>query len=179
MVPEMSYGDYHEAGRTSAERRRRRGALTMLLVFMLLFGTFGIALAFNQGWVADRNPLANPTPECVEWVQPPPPRDITVNVYNATSRRGLAVEASTLLAGQKFRIGRVGNDPQRATVEQTAEIRYGTRTKPQAQVLATRFPGAKMVEQKDRVDGILDVVLGDKYEKVKAVKDPVRPTNAC
>lgn len=179
MGSEMSYGDYHQAGRTSAERRRRRGWLTMLLVFALLFGTFGVALAFTQGWVVDRNPMANPTVACVEWKEPPPPRDITVNVYNATNRRGLAVTASQLLAGQKFRVGRIGNDPQRATIEETAQIRYGTRTKAQAQVLALRFPGAALVEQKDRDDGILDVVLGDAYEKVKPVPDPTPPPNAC
>ncbi len=176
----MAYDDdyVHEAGRTSEQRRRRRARLTMALVFVLLFGTFLTALAFTQGWVTDRNPLANPTAVCVPWTEPPPPRDITVNVYNATSKRGLAVKVSQTLAGQRFRIGTISNDPLRKQVDGVAEIRYGKKTLAQARVLALRFPGATLVAD-NRTNGILDVVLGDKFTKVANPKDPVRPTNAC
>ena len=117
-------GYVHQAGRTSAQRRRRRAAWTMALVFLLLLSAFGIAVGFNQGWFGDRSPTANPTVACVPYTEPPPPQDITVNVYNATSKKGLAMTASQALAGQRFRIQTVSNDPLKKQVPGTAEIRY-------------------------------------------------------
>ena len=176
----MSYDDdyVHEAGRTSAQRRRRRAVATMALVFVLLLGAFFIALAFTQGWVGDRSPQANPPAACVPWTEPPAPKDITVNVFNATSRRGIAVKAAQTLAGQKFRIADVRNDPLRKQIDGVAEVRYGKQTLAQAKVLAQRFPGAKLVVD-SRTTGILDVVLGEQYTKVANPKPPVRPTNPC
>lgn len=86
--------------------------------------------------------------------------------------------ASQALAGQRFRIQTVSNDPLKKQVPGTAEIRYGKPTTAQAQVLAKRFPGATLVQDK-RTDGILDVALGEKFTKVANPKAPVRPTNAC
>lgn len=151
---------------------------TMVLVVLLLLAAFGIALAFNQGWMTDRSPLANPTQACVPWTQPPPPRDISVNVYNSTQRKGIANDAAQALRDQQFRVVNVRNDPEKRTVTQVAEIRYGRRTKAQADVLARRFPGAKLVPD-ERTDGILDVALGEKFTKVANPKPPVAPTNPC
>lgn len=150
----------------------------MTLVFVLLFSAFLVALAFNQGWVGDRNPLANPTQECVPWTQPPPPRDITVNVYNSTRRKGIANDAARSLRDQQFRVVNVRNDPLKRVVAQSAEIRYGARTKAQADVLAQRFSGATLVADA-RTDGILDVALGEKFSTVANPKPPVAPTNPC
>ena len=150
----------------------------MATVFGLLFAAFGIAVAFNQGWVGDRTPWTNPATACVPWKQPPPPSDITVNVYNSTTRKGLAKTASQALAGQQFRIQAVGNDPLKKTITAVAEIRYAKSTTEQAKVLAARFPGAKLVQDK-RTTGILDVSLGQKFTKVVSPKAPVRPENAC
>lgn len=175
----MADDDYvHEAGRTSAVRRRRRAVATLAAVVALLLSAFLIALAFNQGWVADRSPLANPTQACVPWTEPPPPRDISVSVYNSTQRKGIANRAAQALRGQQFRVVDVRNDPLQRTVEQVAEIRYGTRTKAQADVLATRFPGATM-KAENRTDGILAVALGDKFAEVANPGAPVAPTNPC
>ncbi|MDO5711720.1 MAG: LytR C-terminal domain-containing protein, partial [Micrococcales bacterium] len=109
-------GYVHQAGRTSAQRRRRRAAVTMALVFVLLLSAFGIAVAFNQGWVGDRSPASDPASACVPYSEPPPPQDITVNVYNSTTKKGLALTASQALAGQQFRIQTVSNDPLRKQV---------------------------------------------------------------
>lgn len=177
----MAYDDegyVHQAGRSSAQRRRRRAAATMTLVFVLLLAAFGIAVAFNQGWVRDRSPWSNPAAACVPWQNPPPPADITVNVYNSTTKKGLAKTASQALASQRFRIQTVSNDPMRKAVTGVAEIRYAKATADHAKVLATRFPGAKLVQDK-RTTGILDVSLGEKFVKVANPKAPVRPTNAC
>lgn len=171
--------DYvHEAGRTSAQRRRRRAVASMAFVFVLLLAAFLGALAFNQGWVGDRSPSANPEEACVPWDNPPPPKDVTVNVYNSTSRSGIARQVASDLARQKFRISDVRNDPLRKMVTEVAEIRYGAQTEAQAKVLAERFPGARLVADQS-TDGILDVALGDKFSKVANPPLPVRPTNPC
>lgn len=150
----------------------------MALVFVLLLSAFGIAVAFNQGWVGDRSPASNPASACVPYSEPPPPQDITVNVYNSTTKKGLALTASQALAGQRFRIQTVSNDPLRKQVTGVAEIRYAKATTAQAKVLAARFPGAKLVQDK-RTDGILDVALGEKFTKVTNPKSARRPANAC
>lgn len=179
IAPVMAYDDYvHEAGRTSADRRRRRAVITMTVVFALLLSAFGIALAFNQGWVGDRKPWGQAGPTCTPWTEPPPPKDITVNVYNSTDTKGLAAKAAADLAAQEFRIEGVGNDPLKKKVAGVAEIRYGKQTAAQAKVLAQRFPGAKMLPDQS-TDGILDVALGEKFTKVANPKPPVAPSNPC
>ena len=92
----------------------------------------------------------------------PLPRTITVNVYNATTRSGLAMSTSLQLGARGFRIGKVANDPAKKIIAASAEIRYGASGVVEAKVVAAQVIGAVMVPD-HRTDTSVDFVLGDGY----------------
>ncbi len=70
---------------------------------------------------------ASTKPSTKPAVKLPAPSTITVNVYNATNRKGLAKSTSGDLVARGFIAGKVANDPLKKTIAGSAEIRYGTR----------------------------------------------------
>ena len=92
----------------------------------------------------------------------PLPRTITVNVYNATTRSGLALTTSLQLGSRGFKIGKVANDPAKKIIAASAEIRYGPSGLVEAKVVAAQVIGAVMVPD-HRKDATVDLVLGDGY----------------
>ncbi|GAB48100.1 LytR C-terminal domain-containing protein [Mobilicoccus pelagius] len=76
----------------------------------------------------------------------PPPAGITVDVYNATSRAGLAGVTADTLRAQRFEVGTVTNAPAGTTVTAPAEIRHGKNGAAGAAVLARHIRGAVLRE---------------------------------
>jgi|GEM_PF-626798 len=95
----------------------------------------------------------------------PSPSAITVNVFNATARSGLARTTSVELAGRGFRIGNVANDPSRKIIAASAEIRFGPAGLLAAKVVAAQVPAPVMVPDHRR-DASVDFVLGDGYSSL-------------
>jgi hypothetical protein len=95
---------------------------------------------------------------------------IRVNVYNATSRSGLAGEVAQELLARGFTVDQVGNDPLQAAVAGVAQIRYGPRGAGMAQVLRAELPGAE-AKLIDRRDAEVDVVVGMAYERLATVAE--------
>jgi len=89
----------------------------------------------------------------------PNPRTIVVNVYNATSRAGLARATSIQLAARGFTIGAVANDPLNRTIQGTAEIRFGRKGINTAKVVAAQVPSPIMVRD-SRAGASVDFVIG-------------------
>jgi len=92
----------------------------------------------------------------------PNPRTITVNVYNATGRKGLARSTSVEMASRGFVVGKVANDPLKRPVVGTAEVRYGRKGVLQAKVVAAQVPAAVLVRD-GRADISVDLVIGDGF----------------
>jgi hypothetical protein len=92
----------------------------------------------------------------------PNPRQIRVNVYNATKRSGLARATSVELASRAFAIGAVANDPLKKTVAATAEIRYGPAGANGAKVVAAQVPNPVLVVDARR-DTSVDLVIGEGF----------------
>lgn len=92
----------------------------------------------------------------------PNPRQITVNVYNATSRKGLARSTSVELASRGFVVGKVANDPLKRNVAATAEVRYGRKGAQHAKVVAAQVPAPVLVLD-GRADTSVDFVIGNGY----------------
>ncbi|MFI9204005.1 LytR C-terminal domain-containing protein [Streptomyces sp. NPDC053048] len=98
----------------------------------------------------------------------PAPGDITVNVYNATPRGGLAKITADELERRGFRIGNVGN----AQAEYDKKVSgTGLLLGPQAavegalKVLGTQLAGAEVKgDQREGQD--VDLVLGDAYKEL-------------
>ena len=112
-------------------RDRLRTAVPFVVVFVI-----GFAIA----WAVKPGPaVVDPTSGCTYTsIIPadvlPPTKRITVNVFNATKRVGLAKITSVDLKLRGFRIGTVDSSPE--DIKGIAIIRYGASSKPSADRLA-------------------------------------------
>lgn len=181
-------------------RHRLRTALVLLvgLAALVAAGWFGWAMANRGDDTTATGPStststsasscapAAPSPTSTRKPKPPPkPKTITVNVYNSTTRSGLARKTADLLHDRGFMIGNVTNDHAPKPVVGIAEVRYGPKGVPAAHVVAAQVMGAKLVEDK-RTSADVDLAVGAKYKKlatpaqVKAAMSPsAKPTTSC
>jgi len=138
-------------------RRRRRAEATLAFVIMLLIVTIGYAGTYVQGSVTSAS--------CNKDTSPPPlrPRDVRLNVYNATTHPGLAAAVAVALQKQGFDIGVVGNDPLGRTVAGVGEIRSGDYGVEGSNLVARSLPKAALVLD-DRMDASVDLVVGSRYK---------------
>ena len=160
---------YVEAGAPSQERRarRRRALITLGLVALMLFFAFWYAYSYYR---ADNHRRAVPAAVCTTSAAAPRPADVTVNVYNATTRDGLAKKTAAEVRKRGFLVATVSNDPLQKKVTGTAEVRYGPSGKKDATLVLQLVKGAKGV-QDARNDSSVDLVLGTRY---KALAPPVK-----
>ncbi|MFJ6047175.1 LytR C-terminal domain-containing protein [Streptomyces sp. NPDC092307] len=103
----------------------------------------------------------------------PPPGEITVNVYNATPRAGLAKAVGDELAKRGFVIGNVGNAP--ATFDKKVPgtgILLGSPTTDKAvfSVLGTQLAGTtQQTDTRETAD--VDLILGDAFTELSTKED--------
>ena len=160
----------HESGASiRRRRRRRRAAVTLTLVALVMLGTFAYAAAYFQGWVGTRVPktVASPACQVVPPVNALAPRAVTINVYNSTDRAGLAASVAKSLRTQGFNIGEIANDPLGKRIVGVGEVRHGQLGTADANLVAKRLPGAKVVLDK-RTDDSVDLVLGNRFSALRA-----------
>ncbi|MGZ9931904.1 LytR C-terminal domain-containing protein [Streptomyces sp. NC-S4] len=103
----------------------------------------------------------------------PPPGEITVNVYNATPRAGLAKAVGDELAKRGFVIGKVGNAPADFDKKVPGTgILLGSPTTDKAvfAVLGTQLAGT--TQQNDtRETADVDLILGDAFKELSTKED--------
>jgi hypothetical protein len=163
---------------------------------LVVLGLLVVLAAVAAGWAIAKDSGSAPPQgaPCVKSTVPfatevpTRPADVRVNVYNATSRIGLANTVADELKLRRFRVDRVGNDPLQLTVQSPVQVRYGPRGAGAAQMLRAWFPGAdtKLVA---RADAEVDLVLGMQYEGFTTAADyvierdrlgsPTRPPELC
>ncbi|MBU6245986.1 MAG: LytR C-terminal domain-containing protein [Actinomycetales bacterium] len=155
--------------------------VTALLISILMIAVFGLgyflALYLTR---PPEPPQPVSVPAAVAAPEPPDPcptatprlgdglpvKDaVVLNVFNATSKQGLAAQAALDFKREGFRILSIENDPRNAKVEGVAEIRYGPNGKKAAQLVQYYLAGATMVELK-RDDTVVDVALGPSYTQL-------------
>jgi len=108
---------------------------------------------------------------------PPKPSAITVNVYNATTRSGLAKDTAEQLEKRGFTIGEVANAP--ASLDKKVKQAGLLMGPPSAyrsgafDVLRAQLPGA-LVKAVDRKGDEIDLVLGDGFRDQAKEKDARR-----
>jgi hypothetical protein len=172
-------------------RSRRRGRLVVGVVAsaaalgLVGWGTLQLIDVFTGG--GDKATAAGPKADCGTRATPSPsasaspgavvikPNRITVNVFNATARSGLAKKTADELKKRGFKIGDVGN----ATAEYDKKVKgTGLLLGPPASlrtslpVLATQLSGAE--QRPDGRKGTdVDLVIGDGFKALnsKAVAD--------
>ncbi|HEX3003105.1 MAG TPA: LytR C-terminal domain-containing protein [Angustibacter sp.] len=153
-------------------RRRRRQWITLVVALVLLLGAGAVAYGFYSGALGGTEevnvaalppcPTSKPTSPSLT------PDKVKVNVYNATTRNGLAAKVATALDLRTFQVGAIANDPKHAKIPGVAEIRYGAKGTAAAQLVAAQLAGAKLVKDARRT-AVVDLVLGAKYQGLKPV----------
>ncbi|MBB5934302.1 LytR C-terminal domain-containing protein [Streptomyces zagrosensis] len=110
----------------------------------------------------------------------PKPATITVNVYNATTRSGLAKETADELRKRGFRVGKVGNAP--AAYDKKVKgtgILVGPKAVADARidVLGTQLAGAQ-TKTDARKGRDIDFIIGDGYRQLTVKRDADRALTA-
>ncbi len=159
-----------ESGSSLRARKRRRTAITLLIAVALLAGAFYYASSYFKKQPTAAAACATATRTTPAPAAPgaaPQPGQITVNVYNATGRPGLAGDAAKIVKGRGFVVGTVGNDPAKKQIAGTAEVRYGKNGEAAAKVVSALVAGAAPVTDA-RADASVDLVLGNAFTAVVA-----------
>ncbi|PKW27631.1 LytR C-terminal domain-containing protein [Phycicoccus duodecadis] len=152
--------------------RQRRALITLGVLVLGLFFAFWYGLSYYQ---ADENARAArpPAATCTPYVAPAlTPDEVTVNVYNATTRPGLAGSTSKLLAERGYALGKVANDPTDRPVPRIVELRYGPQGQAAAQLVLTAMPRGTTSVRDARKDTSVDVVLGSGYRALRPESAP-------
>jgi hypothetical protein len=174
------------------KRKRPWGTVVVIVLMMAVIfgGTYGAVVLLRGGGNSPAPTTSTPTTCVTVTVTPgatlPKPSSVTVNVYNATDRAGLARRTANELKDRGFGIGAVANDPLGKTVKGIAEIRYGVDGLDQARLLRYYVPGATLVKD-DRTDATVDLVTGQKFTGIRsqakvdeALASPApRPSGNC
>ncbi|MFI1382904.1 LytR C-terminal domain-containing protein [Embleya sp. NPDC020886] len=188
LTPRGMGGQYKITGKLYPRMTRRRRRMPVVIAIVV-----GLVVLATAGWgvyhftsddsgdkaAACASPTASTPPDAPPAALPEP-KTITVNVYNATKRAGLAKTVSEALKARGFVIGKVTNDPLNQPVAATAEIRHGFPGTTPAKVVAAQV-AASTVKEDQRTDGSVDLVIGDGWtdlaapEQVAAILSPPPP----
>ena len=175
----MSYVVESGASKDARRARRRRALITLGVVALMLFFAFWYAYSYYRD---SGTPVATPTTNCTRTTAPTPAQ-VTVNVYNATDRNGLAAKTATQVRARGFKVATVSNDPLGRTIKGTAEVRYGQAGKSSSVLVLALVKGAKG-HPDSRTDSSVDLVLGNGFKslapapKTKPVAKPTATATA-
>jgi hypothetical protein len=155
--------------------------LTLAVLAVLLL------LGVTWGWASLTQPFPHRAAQkvCYPTVLQPGDRvsapKVTVSVFNASERVGLAERTMSAFEDQGFGPGDVGNAPK-GTIVHYAQIWTQDRTNPAVQLVASRLgPHASIVDKKHSGHGVI-VMVGSQFEKLVQGKQSTkvtRPTTIC
>lgn len=155
----MTDNDHHGES-SEARARRRRSIITVSLVILMLFFTAWYAMSYIR---ADDPRSASPATSSTTSSCDLAPKDVEVNVYNATNRAGLAAQVAGDLRKRGFAVKTVANDPKRAQLTGRGELRYGNKGKSGAELVDNNVGTfARQVDERTRTS--VDVVLGPEFD---------------
>ncbi|MGJ3508186.1 LytR C-terminal domain-containing protein [Enemella sp. A6] len=138
--------------------RHVRTPLTLLILIV------GLVFAAQWGWRNVMAPLPEPaTPDCIpQAASTLESSQVSVRVYNGSSKRGLARHVANLLGDRGFNVIEVGNVEQQVT--QTIVV-GGNEHNPEVKLTAQNL--AKSATRGDgRNDGTVDVLVGSEYHGI-------------
>lgn len=139
--------------------------VALLVVVGIGYGVFSLVRGGSDSSASEAAD-ATPSPCVTTSVTPaevlPKPAKVKVNVYNATGTSGLASKTANELEGRGFQVRKVANDPVGKSITGVAQIRFGPKGEPSAQLLLLYVPGAELVEL-DRKGRNVDLATGDGF----------------
>jgi len=152
-------------------RRRLTTAATLLVavVVLVLMGMWGLhavtaPIPSSSTGSASKGPTCKPADQKVtKFLRR---RDVTVSVYNAGGRAGLAQKTMDLLEQAGFRVGEVKNAPDGVKVARA--VIYATKIdSPAAQLVAQVLGKKTQIVHSDLDLGPgVDVMIGDRFKKL-------------
>jgi hypothetical protein len=102
----------------------------------------------------------------------PEPKDVKINVFNATDKPGLASDVATDFKNRKFTVVKEGNDPLAKRVDGVAVLRYGPKKVGAAWLMRAYFLNeAKFEFDAKRTDDLVDIVVGLKFKQLATVTE--------
>lgn len=178
----MTTGADDDAARRRALRRRhlheRQAVLFGTLITALVAAALlGLSVWFGAIPAPFNVPFASPSPTATSVPQPCPPPDalpvpydqISVNVYNGSTRVGIAAQTSTELAARGLVVISTANDPA-GRYDGSTLVRSGTGGLAHAYTVAAIFPDA-VVQLDGREDATVDVTLGPRYDQMRTPEE--------
>lgn len=129
-------------------------ALVFVVVALVKDTQSGVATAEScpKGW-----PLADVTLR--------EPKDVKINVYNATDEAGLAGSVADDFRNRKFQVKKEGNAPKK--LDDVAVLRFGPKGVGSAHLLRAYFlNNVKLEPDLKRKDDTVDVLLGNSFQQL-------------
>lgn len=152
-------------------KHRLRQVMLFVTIPGVLLGTASMTAAYSAGWMSP----APPKPSCRPVVVPAPARaSFTVNVMNATGRKGVAADVASGLVKRKFTVGGISNAPDSWYVTQTAVVHHGPKGLDEALLVASQIPGAKLFGDA-RSGTSVDLVVGLGYKVMAPIPPRLKP----
>jgi len=194
LTPSGMGGKYRITGNAYPRMRRprRRGriiaGLVASVVVLGLFGWGALQLfhVFNGddgGAKANAGPQSTPrckpapTPTRTAKLAPlPQPSGVTVNVFNATTRGGLAKSTADELAKRGFKVDKFGNAPiaYDKKVTQSALVVAGPAGEAAAREAGTQVAGSTVKIDPSRKDSSVDLLIGDGFSVLATPADAAK-----
>ncbi len=155
-------------------QQNRRATTTILVVLLMLFFAFWYAYSYYRASNADE--AAPTTGTTCRPFDPkvPTPAVTKVNVYNATSKNGLAARTAAELRERGFVIGTVSNDPLGRKVA-VAEVRYGPAGRTRVALVSPLGGKGTTTRADKRRDTSVDLVLGSSFSTLAPSPKPTGP----
>ncbi|MCF0095678.1 hypothetical protein B0E54_04540 [Micromonospora sp. MH99] len=116
------------------------------------------------------------------------PKDVKINVLNATIEPGRAGAVADDFRNRKFQVKKVGNAPK--GIDDVAVLKFGPKGVSSAHLLKAYFlNNAEPVYDEKRTDDVVDVVLGNGFQQLATTTEvnqslgdlgpPVAPAGSC
>ncbi|SDN01268.1 LytR C-terminal domain-containing protein [Actinacidiphila guanduensis] len=186
LTPSGMGGKYRVTGNAYPRMRppRRRGKfIAVLIAAVVVLGLFGWgALQLYHVFRGDDGstkassapqdrPSCAPAPTPAHTGKPvplPQPAQVTIGVYNATTRGGLAKSTADQLASRGFKVAKFGNapDPYDGKVTAAALVVAGPAGEAAAREAGTMVSGSQVKIDPHRKGSTVDVMIGNAFGKL-------------
>jgi hypothetical protein len=178
-------GDQYPRMRRPKKRGRVVAAVIASVVVLGLFG-YGALQLFDVFKGDDGDTKANAAPQsrpCTPATAPalkpmalPQPTGVTLNVFNATTRGGLAKSTADEFAKRGFKVKTFGNasPPYDKEVTQSALIVAGPAAEAAAREAGTQVAGSTVKIDPARKDKNVDVMIGNAFTALASPADAAR-----
>ena len=146
-------------------------ALAVIMVIAMLIWTKVIPFPFEPSFARDEDPNKVVTPCIADGSKATEVSSITVNVYNATNRTGIADEVAKSFKTSGFSVAQTENWGGETAIKESARIVTGPRGINAAYTTAQYIPDSVVHYDPSINDETISVVLGVGYDKVLEAKD--------